>query len=285
MHPKRLAILGVGLLGGSIGLAVRQRIKGCAIVGYGHRPATLQKAISLGALDQAYENPRAAVRDADLVVLCTPVATLGPLLREVARDLRAASIVTDVGSTKRTLVESAHQAIPDHAHFVGSHPMAGSEKRGVEFARADLFDNAVCITTPTAHTDPAALQAVESFWQTLGMRTTRLSPIEHDRLLSDVSHLPHAVAAALVSMQQDSALKLSGRGFADLTRIAAGDSALWRDILLDNRDNVRDGIDRLIEELRRLSQSLERGSGQEIQNWLEAAARTRRELGNADEPH
>jgi prephenate dehydrogenase len=283
MHPKRLGILGVGLLGGSIGLAVRERITGCRIMGYGHREATLQKALALGALDEVYEDPRSAVRDADLVVLCTPVATLSPLLREIAGDLRTGAIVTDVGSTKRTLVEFADRSIPEHAHFVGSHPMAGSEKRGIEFARADLFENAVCITTPTARTNPAALQGVESFWQTLGMRTTRLSPVEHDRLLSDVSHLPHAIAAAIVSMQQAAALKLSGKGFADLTRIAAGDPVLWRDILLDNRDNVRHSIDRLIEELRRLSHSLEQGSGQDIQNWLEAAARRRRALENSDQ--
>lgn len=279
MHPGRLSILGVGLLGGSIGLAVRQRIKGCQIAGYGHRRETLQKALALGALDEPYESAAAAVREADLVVLCTPVGNLPALLREIASDLREEAVVTDVGSTKRSVVESARQALPNHARFVGSHPMAGSEKRGVEFARADLFEGAVCITTPADHTDPAALKAVEAFWQTLGMRITRLSPAEHDRLLADVSHLPHAVAAALVAIQEKQGLKLSGKGFADLTRIAAGDPGLWRDILLDNRDNVRRSIDQLIEELQRLYRLLdEEGSAPGVQAWLDAAARTRQRL-------
>ena len=230
----------------------------------------------LGALDEAYESASVAVREADLLVLCTPVGTLPALLGEIARDLREGAIVTDVGSTKRSVVESAQHSLPGQARFVGSHPMAGSEKRGVEFARADLFEGAVCITTPTDHTDPSALEAVEAFWQTLGMRITRLSPAEHDRMLADVSHLPHAVAAALVAIQETSGLKLSGKGFADLTRIAAGDPGLWRDILLDNRDNVRQSLDRLIQELQRLYRNLEERSAPEVQGWLESAAQTRR---------
>lgn len=280
MHPKRLTILGVGLLGGSIGLAVRERIKDCRIVGYGPRPAALQQAQELGALDEAYESPARAVREADLVILCAPVGSLGEMLEQVADSLRSGAIVTDVGSTKRTLVETAGRTLPSHARFVGSHPMAGSEKRGVRFARADLFQGAVCITTPTAQTDSAALQSVEEFWKTLGMRTTRLSPEEHDRLLADVSHLPHAVAAALVAIQEGRALNLSGKGFQDLTRIAAGDPGLWRDILIDNRENVRAGIDRLTGELQRLSHLLQQGNAQEVQAWLDAAARIRQGLEN-----
>jgi prephenate dehydrogenase len=278
MQPRRLSILGVGLLGGSIGLAARQRIKGCRVVGYAHRRATLEAALRLGAVDEAYEEARAAVRDADLVILCTPVGILGSLLREIAGDLASGAVVTDVGSTKESVVDAAGEALPATARFVGSHPMAGSEKRGVEFAREDLFDGAVCITTPAARTDPGALGQVEAFWQLLGMRTTRLSPVDHDRLLADVSHLPHAVAAALVSMQQDPALGLCGKGFADLTRIAAGDPGLWRDILLDNRKNVRQSIDRLIVELRRLSRLLESEASGELEQWLRSASDRRQSL-------
>ena len=276
MQPRRLSILGVGLLGGSIGLAVRQRISGCRIIGYAHRPATLEAALRLGAVDEAYEQPQTAVRDADLVILCTPVGMLGSLLRDVAPDLAQGAIVTDVGSTKASVVEAAGQALPEGVRFVGSHPMAGSEKRGVEFAKADLFDGAVCITTPTPQTDRAALQQVEAFWQHLGMRITRLSPAEHDQLLADVSHLPHAVAAALVSMQQDAALHLSGKGFADLTRIAGGDAGLWCDILMDNRQNVRASIDRLIGELRRVADLMEPQRASDLEQWL-ASARQRRQ--------
>lgn len=278
MQPRRLSILGVGLLGGSIGLAARQWIKGCTVIGYAHRPATLQAALRLGAVDEAYEQPQPAVRDADLVILCTPVGMLASLLRDIAPDLARGAIVTDVGSTKSSVVEAAEQALPDAARFVGSHPMAGSEKRGVEFARADLFEGAVCITTPTPHTDLQALGQVEAFWQTLGMQTTRLSPSEHDRLLGDVSHLPHAVAAALVSIQQEASLALSGKGFADLTRIAAGDAGLWRDILLDNRENVRASIDRLVCELQALRGLLEPGRASELEHWLRQAGERRQSL-------
>jgi len=278
MQPRCLSILGVGLLGGSIGLAVRQRIKGCKVVGYAHRLATLEAAIRLGAVDEAYEQPQPAVRDADLVILCTPVGMLGSLLKDIAGNLAPGAIVTDVGSTKESLVEAAGQALPDKVHFVGSHPMAGSEKRGVEFARADLFDGAVCITTPTPRTNPDALEKVEAFWHVLGMRTTRLSPPVHDQLLADVSHLPHAIAAALVSLQQDAALKLCGKGFADLTRIAAGDPGLWRDILLDNRQNVRSSIDRLIMELGKVSRLLEPGASGELEQWLANASQRRQSL-------
>src|SRR2546423_2276999 len=143
----------------------------------------------------------------------------------------------DVGGQKGVGVEAAEWEMAGGVHFVGSHQVAGSEKGGVEFARADLFQNALCILTPTAKTDKAAAEGVEGFWKSLGMRTTRLSPAEHDRLLAEVSHLPHALAAALVSLQSEKALSLAGKGFLDATRIAGGDGALWRDILMDNRDN------------------------------------------------
>jgi prephenate dehydrogenase len=278
MQPRHLAILGVGLLGGSIGLAVRSRLKGCKVAGYGHRAAALDVALQMGAIDERYEDPAQAVRGADFVILCTPVGRLASLLAEIAPVLSPGTIVTDVGSTKRAVVEAAEQSLPPGVHFVGSHPMAGSEKRGVEFARADLFDRAVCITTPTPHTDPQALTNVESFWQTLGMRTTRLDPVEHDRLLADVSHLPHAVAGALVAMQDDAALGLCGKGFLDMTRIAGGDPGLWRDILLENRQNVRASLKRLEGHLNELDGLLEHGTPDQLEAWLRGAAERREGL-------
>jgi prephenate dehydrogenase len=275
MQPRRLSILGVGLLGGSIGLAVRNRIKNCRVVGYGHRRETLQAALEMGALDEAFDDPGAAVGGADLVILCTPVGLLSPLLEQIAPSLADGAIVTDVGSTKRTVVEAGEKLLPGGVHFVGSHPMAGSEKRGVQFARADLFEKAVCITTPTPRTDPTALARVETFWQTLGMRTTRLSPDRHDQLLADVSHLPHVLAAALVSMQEDAAFNLCGKGFLDVTRIAGGDAALWRDILLDNRDNVLLSVKRLSEPLRELEVLLETNQSDALEAWLKSAAERR----------
>ncbi|HSU66191.1 MAG TPA: prephenate dehydrogenase [Tepidisphaeraceae bacterium] len=278
MQLRRVSIVGVGLLGGSIGLALRERMPGCQVVGYGHRASTLIEAMRSGALDEAHEDLPAAVRDADLVVLCAPVGLLATLLREMSPHLSQGTIVTDVGSTKRGIVRAAEELLPAGVHFVGSHPMAGSEKRGVRFARADLFDRAVCIMTPTDQTDASALGKVEAFWKLLGMRLTRLSPAEHDRLLADVSHLPHVVAAALVGMQEEVAFDLCGKGFLDVTRIAGGDGGLWRDILLDNRDNVLASIKRLNEQLRELEVLLEARQPETLEAWLRTASERRQQM-------
>jgi len=275
MQPRRISILGVGLLGGSIGLALRSRAKDCQITGYGHRKSTLDAALQIKAIDQGYDQLAPAVAGADLVILCTPVGLIRSLLAEIGPLLAPGAIVTDVGSTKRSIVEAAEQSLPPTAHFVGSHPMAGSEKRGVQYSRADLYDGALCIITPTPRSNPDALNQVESFWRLLGMKTCHLSPQEHDRRLADISHLPHALAAALISVQDDPTLALAGKGFLDVTRIAAGDGALWRDILIDNRDNVRQSIAKLQQELEMLQSLLEPDQAQMLQAWLDEAAQRR----------
>ena len=275
MQPKRLSVLGVGLLGGSLGLAAKAHLTGCRVVGYAHRPATLEQAMKLGVIDEGYEDPARAVQGADLIVLCTPVSLLPDILSRIAPALDAQAVVTDVGSTKATLVRSAERRHPN-VRFVGSHPMAGSEKRGVQFAHADLFQRAVCITTPTNRTDPDALERVETFWRRVGMTVVRRTPEDHDRLICDASHLPHAVAAALVTLQQDDALELVGKGFLDATRIAGGDGGLWRDILLDNRQNLATSIDRLRGTLDELRAMLHPDKADALQAWLDRAADRRR---------
>jgi prephenate dehydrogenase len=275
MKPNRLSIIGVGLLGGSIGLAVRSVLTDCRIIGYGHRKQTLDRAVEVGAIDEGTSELGRAVEGADLIILCTPVGLFGEILKGVSGHLKTGVVVTDVGSTKASVVEAAGGFLPQHAPFVGSHPMAGSEKRGVEFARADLFQNALCITTPTDRTDAAALAAVEGFWQSLGMRITRMSPADHDRALAQVSHLPHAVAAALVAMQSPEAMELAGKGFLDTTRIAGGDGGLWRDIFLDNAGNVRGAIAELRRKLEEFERLLEPGRGEELRKWLDETAAKR----------
>jgi prephenate dehydrogenase len=267
--------MGVGLLGGSIGLGLKSAGTDCKITGYGHRAATLQSALQIGAIDIAADNAAQAVAEADLVILCTPVGIFPSLIEHLRDKLRPGCILTDVGSTKRSIVRLAAEFLPSSVHFIGSHPMAGSEKRGVEYARADLFRNARCILTPTATTDQAVIDAVGGFWKILGMRLTILSPDYHDQLLADVSHLPHTLAAALVAMQEDAALSLSGKGFLDTTRIAGGDGPLWRDILLDNADNMRASLARLRQTLSHLESLLEPSHGDELAQWLTAAAARR----------
>ncbi len=270
--------MGVGLLGGSIGLAVKSAGIDCRIIGYGHRRSTLDHALELGAIDEAFESPARSVEGADWVILCTPVGLFESLLRQIAPALTGDAIITDVGSTKRSVVRAAETVLPPSAHFVGSHPMAGSEKRGVEFARTDLFRGARCILTPTAQTDPSALGSVDEFWQLLGMKTVRLAPDDHDRLVCDISHLPHVVASALIAMQSDEALPLAGMGFLDTTRVAGGEGGLWRDILCDNRDNVAASLQRLREKLDQLLGMLERDERDQLSRWLDDAAERRARL-------
>jgi prephenate dehydrogenase len=278
MPLTRLSILGVGLLGGSIGLAVKAAGMPCRVVGYGHRKETIQRALEVGAIDESATSSKAAVKDADLIILCTPVGLFEPLLAEIAGEIPDGAIVTDVGSTKRSVVKLGEMMLPKSAHFIGSHPMAGSEKRGIEFARADLFQGARCIVTPTERSDAEATEKVEQFWRQLGMTTTRMSPGEHDRLICDVSHLPHAVAAALIAMQGDAALTLAGKGFLDTTRIAGGDGALWRDILHDNADNLADSIERFRAQLDELLKLLDPSKRDALAAWLNHAAARRAKL-------
>jgi prephenate dehydrogenase len=272
MQLHRLSIIGVGLLGGSIGMAVRSVLSDCQIIGYGHRKETLERAVQIGAIDHGTSDLKQAVEGAEMVILCTPVGVLGEMLKGMSDFLTQGAVVTDVGSTKASIVETAGRTLPAGVQFVGSHPMAGSEKRGVEFARADLFQNALCITTPTDGTAPAALEQVEEFWRMLGMRTCRMNPADHDRALAEVSHLPHALAAALVTMQSPEAMELAGKGFLDTTRIAGGDGGLWRDIFLDNAPNLRAALSRLRGQLEAFERLLEPGKADELRRWLDEAA-------------
>jgi cyclohexadieny/prephenate dehydrogenase len=275
MPVKNITIIGVGLLGGSIGLGLHAAGVDCRLTGFGHRRSTLDRAAEFGAIDRVADSIADAVAQADLVILCTPVGAFESMLQEIAPHLPANCLVTDVGSTKRTVVRLAETILPRGTHFVGSHPMAGSEKRGVEYARADLFTHATCILTPTAATHRPAVAAIDGFWKSLSMQTVRMSPEEHDSALSDISHLPHLLAGALVKMQADGSLPLAGKGFMDTTRIASGDSGLWRDILLDNRDNIKASLSRLQSQLSALEKLLDPKKGEALASWLAEAAQRR----------
>ena len=264
---RRLAILGVGLIGGSVGLAARRA--GWHVVGYD--PSSGPAAVECGAIDEAAPTAAAAAADADLVVLAVPVGCAVELLGSIGRR----PVVTDVGSTKRSVVDAAAAAA---LRFVGSHPMAGGERGGVANARAELLDGALCLVTPTDDTDPAALETVEAFWRSLGMRTRRMSPSEHDRCVADVSHVPHVAAAAVARQADPAAVPLAAGGWRDTTRVAAGDPDLWRDILLDNRDHVSAALRRLRDDLDGLIGYLDSGDAAAVRAWLATAA-GRREPG------
>jgi prephenate dehydrogenase len=238
----RLAVVGVGLLGGSVALAARARGVAREIVGVGRDRARLEAPLRAGAVDRVTTDLEAGVRDADVVVLAATVLANERLLAEAWPALSPTALVTDVGSTKRGIAETADRlAATTPRTFVGSHPMAGSEKSGYDVARADLFDGATVIVTSTDACAPHAVKSVTALWEALGARVSVLDPAAHDRVVAAISHLPHVAAWALmdaVARFEPGALAFAARGFKDTTRIAASDPAMWTDILLDNRDAV-----------------------------------------------
>jgi len=272
----RVAIAGVGLLGGSIGLALRAAGFPGIRVGIGRRTSSLKRALACEAVDEVTRDVEAGVRGARLVILCTPISRFESVLSRMAPALAAGTYVTDVGSTKAEVIRLAEQTLPPGVQFVGSHPMAGSEKTGVEFARADLFEHALCLITPSERTPKPAVRWMRGFWEALGSRTAVMSPAEHDLLLARVSHLPHAVATALVHLsREDRAIEVAGPGFADVTRIASGDPDLWTDIFRTNRRSVAQAVDRLIAELVCFKQRLDSEDMDAILEWLGAGKTTR----------
>ena len=278
MSFRRLSILGIGLLGASLARAVRKTSSDCRIVGYAHRQSTLDAAIAQGVVDEGYADAAQAVRDADVVVMCTPVGAFEDLLRTIGPVLAESTVVTDVGSTKRSVCKLA-EGLRFPNQFIGSHPMAGSEKRGLDHADADLYRGALCILTPSTTTNPAAVETAESLWKLVGMRTTRMTADDHDARVALASHLPHAIAAALMTLQTPDTLTVAGKGLADTTRIAAGDAAVWRDIFLDNADNLLSGLTAMERRIAELKTMLERGDGASVHQWLTDAAETRGKFG------
>ena len=273
---NQVTIIGTGLIGGSLGLAMKQAGLARTVVGVGHRQTTLDRALASGAADTTTLDAAEGVAGSDLVVLATAVGLFEPLLRRAADRLADGAVVIDVGSTKADVVRTGEALVPDGRTFVGCHPIAGSEKRGIDYADAGLFDGAVCVLTPTEATPADALGRVAETWEALGMRVVRLSPAEHDRLLAEVSHLPHLAAAALVQAVRPEAEPLVGSGWRDATRIAGGDPGLWRDILMTNSGNVAAALERFRETLDALDDALARGDGDRIEALL-ADAKARRD--------
>lgn len=272
---RQVSIIGLGLLGGSVALAVRQRMPGTAVIGYSHRSATRRRAKALGVVTETAGNLKAAVADADLVVLATPIFTFERYFTDLSGLVPPRCIITDVGSTKVLPHVWAEKRLAGHVRYVGSHPVAGSEQRGVEFARDDLFDQARCILTTTPTTDRDAVKTLKSFWSMLGCSVHVMSPAQHDLVFANISHLPHVMAAGLVNASAEDEMMFAGKGFLDSTRIASGPPTVWTDVLLANRANIAAGIDRAIAELSRLRAAIKGGKRRQIEQLLEAARRKR----------
>lgn len=271
-----VAIFGPGLIGGSIGKALR-RLPGQVDLRFFARSPAKVSSVFPDAFCSS--DAGEVARGAALVVFCTPVEHMPGLAKEIAGSLDSAGIVTDAGSVKAPVVSALEPIFGPR--FVGAHPMAGSERAGIEASSADLFDGARCAITPTPASDPSAVNAVETFWQSLGCRTSRISPGEHDRLVAHSSHLPHAVAAALISTVADScpkALHLAGGGLRDSTRIASGPAIMWAGIFSENRAFALEALDAFLANASRLRDLVGSGDLPALEAFLERSAAARENL-------
>lgn len=281
---KRLdtvAIVGVGLIGGSIGLALREGKLATRVIGIGRRASSLQVAKRRGAVDSTTTDLARGVAQAELVVVCTPVDQIIQRVLEVAEHGSPGTLITDAGSTKQQIVAELNKAIlGDDVRFVGSHPIAGSEQSGAQHARANLFVDRPAIITPVRQTQSADVETLTEFWTALGSRVLRMSPAQHDKVMASTSHLPHLVASVLAGTLKADELPAVSSGFADTTRVAAGDVDLWREILLGNKDNVLKSLTRFEKLLASLHKAIERGDGARITKILTDAKEKRDAVGS-----
>ncbi|MDD3375639.1 MAG: prephenate dehydrogenase [Candidatus Omnitrophica bacterium] len=243
---KKVTIIGIGLLGGSIGMAMKKNHLVHEVLGVSRRQATLGYALKKKIVDNATSNIVKSVRGADLVVLATPVQTILTLLANIGKHLKRGCIVMDVGSTKTSIVQAAEKSLPSHAFFVGTHPLAGSEKKGVEFSDPDLFNKSFCIITPTDKTNKQAKEKVEALWTRMGSFVKNVSPDEHDNILAFTSHVPHLLAYAMIDAVPGKYLEYGSTGLKDTTRIAGSSPQLWNDICMENSKNVLPVLDEVV---------------------------------------
>lgn len=247
----KLAVIGPGLLGGSLALAAR-RVGGFRVCLWARRPEAVEELRELKIADEASSNLVDVAEGADVVVFCVPIGVMPVLAEQIAPVLHADSLVTDVGSVKAPVVAQLAPIFRNRARFVGSHPMAGSEQTGVRAAKADLFDGAVCIVTPNNDSEPEAVDEVGDFWRTMGCSVREISPEAHDEAVAAISHLPHLAAAALVNAvaeRSPGAFDFAGSGFRDTTRVASGPADMWTEILSSNRSAVRKSAEAMIAKL------------------------------------
>ena len=291
MTFQRVAIIGLGLLGGSIGLAVRAHLPGVTTTGYDADAAARARASARQLVDQVCDNSAEAVRAADLVVLCVPVGAMGAAAAEFASALPAGAIISDVGSSKQSVATALAAVLPGHA-VIPAHPVAGTERSGPDAGFASLFQQRWCIITPPDGADPAQVAALAAFWEALGARIELMSASHHDLVLAVTSHLPHLIAYTIVGTASDlegvtesEVIKYSAGGFRDFTRIAASDPTMWRDVFLTNKDAVLEMLQRFTEDLTALQRAIRIGDGAQLFDHFARTRDIRRsiiELGQDD---
>jgi cyclohexadieny/prephenate dehydrogenase len=281
----KIALIGIGLIGGSIALEARKRGLARSIVAATRSAETAATANRLKLTDHCGTDIAAAVKDADLVVVCTPVGACGPAARAMAPALKPGAIVSDVGSVKQTVIADMAPHLPKNVHFVPAHPVAGTEHSGPEAAIYDLFQGRWCILTPLPDSDAKAVDRLQAFWEALGSNVNRLDPANHDRVLAITSHLPHLIAYTIVGTADDlgghlnsEVLKYSAGGFRDFTRIASSDPTMWRDVFLNNREAVLEVLQRFQEDLFYLQRAIRWGEGDKLFDLFTRTREIRRAL-------
>ncbi len=283
-----VALIGLGLIGSSLSLAMRRAGIADRITGHARSARTRAKALEMGLVDTVFDNPADAVRGADLIILCVPIGVYGTIAREIAPHLKPGAIVTDVGSVKAAVIRDTAPHIPTGVHFIPAHPIAGSERSGPEAGFTELFDGRWCILTPIPGTDETALGKVRKFWQNCGMSVDIMTPEHHDLVLAITSHLPHLIAynivgtaADLETVTESEVIKFSAGGFRDSTRLAASDPTMWRDVFLNNKEAVLEMLARFSEDLTALQRAIRWGEGETLFNLFARTRKIRRNIIDA----
>jgi cyclohexadieny/prephenate dehydrogenase len=281
----KIALIGIGLIGGSIALEARKRGLAKSIVAATRSAETAALANKLKLADHCGTDLAAACEGADLVIVCTPVGACGPVAKAIAPKLKPGCIASDVGSVKQTVIADMAPYIPAGVHFIPAHPVAGTENSGPEAALLDLFQGRYCILTPLPDSDPKAVDKLEAFWKALGSEVNRLDPANHDRILAITSHLPHLIAYTIVGTADDlgghlnsEVLKYAAGGFRDFTRIASSDPTMWRDVFMNNREAVLEVLQRFQEDLFYLQRAIRWGEADKLFDLFTRTREIRRAL-------
>ncbi|MGK9165533.1 prephenate/arogenate dehydrogenase family protein [Inquilinus limosus] len=285
---RRLALLGVGLIGSSVARACRKHGLVGEIIGHARRQETRDEAMRLGFLDRVEADPAAAVAGADIVMICAPMGAYESLARAIAPALAPGAVVTDVGSVKGLVAKIVGPHLPKGVHLVPGHPIAGTEHSGPAAGFAELFIDRWCVLTPEPGVDPEAVAKVEALWRGMGMMVERMTAEHHDRVLAITSHIPHLIAYTIVGTASDmeeatkaEVIRFSAGGFRDFTRIAGSDPVMWRDVFLTNREAVLEVLQQFTEDLVRLQRAIRRGEGDTLQSWFTRTRAIRRGVVDA----
>lgn len=271
MIYDRIALIGLGLIAGSIGLALRARGLAGRTVGSAHTQASRDTALQRGLVDEVFATNAEAVKDADLVILCVPVGAMATVAAEIAPHLKPGATVTDVGSVKAAVIDAVGPHLPPHVHFIPAHPIAGTENSGPEAGFAELFINRWLLITPLEDAEPEAVARLRRLWEGMGALVEEMPPEHHDRVLAVTSHVPHLIAYTMVGVADDmrrvtsqEVVNFSAAGFRDFTRIAASDPTMWRDVFLNNKQATLEILGRFTEELFALQRAIRRDDGDHL---------------------